>query len=80
MKELCALACLATLLLGCSFLTSDAPRFRQLPLKGYLDKMKAGWLGQMAGVGWGAPTEFKYRERVIPEERPKIAHRFGPVL
>ena len=24
----------------------------------YADKMKAGWIGQMAGVAWGAPTEF----------------------
>ncbi|MFC1783687.1 ADP-ribosylglycohydrolase family protein [Planctomycetota bacterium] len=29
--------------------------------------MKAGWIGQMAGVGWGAPTEFRYLERIIPE-------------
>jgi len=29
--------------------------------------MKAGWLGQMAGVGWGAPTEFKFNGIIIPE-------------
>ena len=33
--------------------------FRRLPVKEYVDKMKAGWIGQMAGVGWGWPTEFK---------------------
>jgi hypothetical protein len=30
--------------------------------------MKAGWIGQMAGVSWGAPTEFRYEDRIIPEE------------
>jgi hypothetical protein len=30
--------------------------------------MKAGWIGQIAGVSWAAPTEFKYLERIIPEE------------
>ncbi|MHC4725479.1 MAG: ADP-ribosylglycohydrolase family protein [Planctomycetota bacterium] len=31
--------------------------------------MKAGWIGQMAGVGWGGPTEFKWRGEIIPEEK-----------
>ena len=31
--------------------------------------MMAGWLGQMAGVGWGAPTEFKYNSSTIPEHQ-----------
>jgi hypothetical protein len=47
-------------------------KFRRLPVKEYVDKMKAGWIGQMAGVGWGGPTEFRYRQRIIPEnEMPK---------
>ena len=46
--------------------------YRRLPVKEYRDKMKAGWIGQIAGVCWGAPTEFKYLERIIPEnEMPK---------
>ncbi|MEK7707208.1 MAG: ADP-ribosylglycohydrolase family protein [Verrucomicrobiota bacterium] len=43
--------------------------FRRLALKDYRDKMKAGWLGQMAGVTWGAPTEFKFQDRIIPAEK-----------
>jgi hypothetical protein len=31
--------------------------------------MKAGWIGQMAGVGLGGPTEFKWRGEIIPEEK-----------
>ncbi len=41
---------------------------RKISLEEYQSKMKAGWLGQMAGVGWGAPTEFKYNAMIIPEE------------
>ena len=32
---------------------------RCITVEDYVDKMKAGWVGQMAGVGWGAPTEFR---------------------
>lgn len=48
----------------------DAPRkFRRLPVKVYVDKMKAGWIGQMVGVTWGFPTEFKFNGKIIPAER-----------
>lgn len=44
----------------------------RLSVKEYRDKMKGGWIGQMAGVSWGAPTEFRYRDKVMPEnEMPK---------
>jgi len=44
-----------------------AAEFRRLPVKVYRDKMKAGWIGQIAGVSWGAPTEFRFRDRIMPE-------------
>jgi len=43
-------------------------QFRRLPVAEYIDKMKAGWIGQMAGVGWGGPTEFRWRGAIIPED------------
>ena len=43
--------------------------FRKLSVKEYLDKMKGGWIGQIAGVCWGGPTEFQYQERIIPEDK-----------
>ncbi len=46
----------------------SALEYRRIPVTDYIDKMKAGWVGQMAGVGWGAPTEFRYLERIIPED------------
>ena len=41
--------------------------YRHLSVKEYRDKMKAGWIGQIAGVSWGAPTEFKHRDKIMPE-------------
>lgn len=46
--------------------------FRTITVEKYTSKMKAGWLGQMAGVGWAAPTEFKNNTSIISEnEVPK---------
>jgi len=50
---------------GCSS-KSD---FRKIPVEEYRSKMKAGWLGQMAGVGWGAPTEFNFNAMIIPKDQ-----------
>jgi hypothetical protein len=44
-------------------------KVRRLPVGEYLDKMKAAWIGQMAGVGWGQPTEFKSNGAIIPEDK-----------
>ena len=54
---------------------------RRLPVAEYRDKMKAGWIGQMVGVGWGAPTEFHWKGQIIPEDkmpawRPKMVNQF----
>ncbi len=54
----------------------DTSACRRLSVEAYRDKMAAGWIGQMAGVGWGAPTEFRYRGVIIPEnEVPKWTPR-----
>ena len=55
--------------------------YRTLNLDEYRDLMKAGWIGQMVGVGWGGPTEFKYRGRTIPEDempawKPELVNQF----
>jgi hypothetical protein len=46
-----------------------AEAMRRLPLSAYRDHMRGGWLGQMIGVGWGAPTEFKTVAAIIPEDK-----------
>ena len=47
---------------------AETTTFRRLPVKEYRDKMKAGWIGQIAGVAWGAPTEFRWKDKIIPEQ------------
>lgn len=47
---------------------ADSPP-RRLPVRAFRDKMKGAWLGQMIGVGWGAPTEFRVKGDIIPEEK-----------
>ena len=54
---------------------------RHIGVDQYVDKMKAGWLGQMAGVGWGGPTEFKYKGVIMPEDKmppwePRLINQF----
>lgn len=78
--------CLALLVgsLSGSILAADADRsaeFRRLPISEYLDKMEAGWLGQMAGVAVGGPTEFKWLGQIIPADqvpawRPEMINQF----
>ncbi len=60
------LALLAGVVLAAS---ARAAEFRRLPVKEYRDKMKAAWIGQIAGVSWGAPTEFKWKDQIIPEDK-----------
>lgn len=60
---------------------ADANGVRRLPVKVYLDRMKAGWIGQMVGVGWGGPTEFRTRGAIMPAEdvppwRPELVNQF----
>ena len=54
---------------------------RRISVDEYVDKMKAGWIGQMAGVGWGGPTEFHYKGVIIPEDKmpqwePQLINQF----
>ena len=50
-----------------------SPQFRRLDVETYRQKMKAGWLGQMMGVAFGGPTEFRYVRGIIPEaDMPKL--------
>ena len=58
-----------------------AQEFRRLPLSEYRDKMVAGWIGQMVGVGTGGPTEFKWRGEIVPADevpqwRPDMVNQF----
>ena len=61
---------LAAVLLACGALCAIAEgQFRRLPVAVFRDKMQGAWLGQMIGVGWGQPTEFKTKGAIIPEDK-----------
>ena len=45
---------------------------RRLTVEQYRDKMFGGWIGQIAGVCWAAPTEFRWNDVIIPmKDMPK---------
>ncbi len=79
MKKICML--ILSLLVFGSFSQAIAQEYRQLSIEDYRDKMKAGWIGQMAGVGWGGPTEFRWKGEIIPEDKmpewkPEMINQF----
>ena len=57
-------------LMSLSPMQAVGQEFRRLPAKEYRDKMKAGWIGQIIGVSWGAPTEGRYRTIMPVEKMP----------
>jgi len=66
---------------GSGGLGVGAAPVRRIAVEDYVDKMKAGWIGQMAGVGWGGPTEFRYKGEIIPEDKmpvwkPELINQF----
>ncbi|NUM52227.1 MAG: ADP-ribosylglycohydrolase family protein [Candidatus Hydrogenedentes bacterium] len=73
-------ACIAvTLCAGFSSIAQES--FLRLPAEEYVNRMTAGWIGQMAGVGYGAPTEFQFNGRMVPagalpEWKPEYINQF----
>jgi hypothetical protein len=67
MKHMLLIVVLFAVTIPLSTLAAAPQNVRDLPLETYNDKMIAAWIGQMAGVGWGGPTEFNYNGRIIPE-------------
>ncbi len=60
-------------LIGLSPIQAVGQEFRHLPVKEYRDKMEAGWIGQIIGVSWGAPTEGRYRTIMPAEKMPPFS-------
>jgi ADP-ribosylglycohydrolase len=48
-------------------LDDDAPAQYIIYEEDLDDKIRGSWIGQMAGVAWGAPTEFQYTDGIIDE-------------
>ncbi len=66
MKSIHLTAVVVLIIILCS--CSSKTEIQKISIPEYKSKMKAGWLGQMAGVGWGAPTEFRFNGVIIPED------------
>jgi len=64
-KKLIVLVCLAVVVVGCVWVqgAAGAAKYRRISVAEYVDKMKAGWIGQMAGVGWGGPARLSRKTR-----------------
>ena len=45
---------------------------RRLSMDEYRARMRAAWEGQMIGVVWGAPVEFKFRNRMVPDDKMPV--------
>ena len=52
-------------------LSAQTPGYRELSLKVLHDKIAGGWAGQMIGVSYGAPTEFRSNGKINESELPK---------
>ncbi len=55
--------------------------FRSLSVDSFRDHLQGGWIGQMAGVGWGSPTEMKVCGRIMKESEmppwePKMVNQY----
>jgi hypothetical protein len=60
---------MAVLGLMISLIAVGALEAATLDINTYKDKLRGGWVGQMAGVMWGWPTEFFYQGTMMPESR-----------
>ena len=47
----------------------NSTEYRKISVDEYIQRAEAGWIGQMAGVGWGRPTEFKWKGVTVPAEK-----------
>lgn len=66
MKKIINLLFIVVLLWSCNTEKND---YLKISREMYRSKMKAAWIGQMAGVGWGFPTEFKWIDTIVPDDK-----------
>lgn len=59
-----------TLLLIFLAATTAAGRTVTIPTETLKDKIRGAWAGQTIGCTYGGPTEFRYRDRIIPDSIP----------
>jgi len=65
-----SLAFLSLCLLASTLLFAQAGPHREIALSDLRDKIEGGWAGQMIGVSFGAPTEFRSLGKIIEGDLP----------
>jgi hypothetical protein len=63
-------AILLGLVAGAWFAGAPGPGPRRLTRAALEDKIRGGWAGQMIGVSYGAPTEFRSNGKINEREIP----------
>ena len=58
----------ASMTLACAAVSATGGE-RRLSVADYRDRMRGAWIGQMVGVSWGMPTEFKWNDAIVPADR-----------
>ena len=60
-----------SVLVLCAFVALAAPKPtpHSIPLAELRDRIAGGWAGQMIGVSYGAPTEFRSNGKILPAEK-----------
>ena len=64
MRTLLVAACAAVLLTSAAMAAN-----RKISRAELRDRIEGGWAGQMIGVSFGAPTEFRFNQKVVPPDR-----------
>jgi hypothetical protein len=54
--------------LGTVACVRDRGAYETVPVSRLEDKIRGGWAGQMIGVSFGAPTEFRFQGQIVPED------------
>ncbi len=57
-------------ILSAGFQTLAAAEMQRITIETLRDKIAGGWAGQMIGVSFGAPTEFRYRAQINEDPLP----------
>lgn len=71
MRQLLLAALLGVTTLLLTFSCSNGPDTKELPIEMLRDKIRCGWAGQMIGVSFGAPTEFRHQQKIIEGPLPE---------
>ncbi|MBN9657674.1 MAG: ADP-ribosylglycohydrolase family protein [Acidobacteria bacterium] len=59
----------AAFVLSIALCAAQPAKTRTISLSDLKDRIRGGWAGQMFGVSYGAPTEFRFNEKIIPVDK-----------